>query len=478
MDSTFSQRRCRTFSAAEPQSANEFDRPQPLKNAAAIKKPPVKTGVINLFGYFDQVLFPFFLPLSYVGMVLCNGIDLEHEIQSQGESNLTFQILLKLALLAIGLSVGAWGWWNRQAVRTVLSSLPGMFLLVLVGWHFFSAPMAIAPMKAAAAAFSCLSVLLLTACMLTEYGVKYFVLATMVGIGLFCFGGAALYVVNPKLATFHEVLSSVVQVDRFAGLSHPNGLGRYAAMMIVLSLAATAENYFSWKWVIPIAATSVAFLLASLSRTPVIAAFFAAVALMLPLLRRKETYLAVASMFFLALAAYLVIESSIGFDAVQDKIIRKGTKSGSAEEVTSLTGRTDIWAYAISRSAEKPMFGYGTGSTAAVMEDRSGHAHNMILQPMLAMGFPCALIVVGILLLNGFYAVRLDNSVLRGVLIFLIVLGAVETSVLGSFPDAMTTLWFGITLLPIVLVTQKTSRDLRTDMDLSGGYNLATTPNS
>jgi len=64
------------------------------------------------------------------------------------------------------------------------------------------------------------------------------------------------------------------------------------------------------------------------------------------------------------------------------------TRSGSMEEVTSLTGRTHIWPIVIDYFFESPLFGYGTGSSRYILPKltKVTHAHNLWLQILLEGG--------------------------------------------------------------------------------------------
>ncbi len=444
MDSLIPDRRCRSFSSEiSPPSRDAVPAMQPSRQAR-----------MDLAGFFNLVLYPIFLQVSYIGMVFVNNIDLAKEIQTGG-SSFTFQNLIRLAFLALSLVVGAWGWWHREKVRLLLSSLPGLFILALAGWHFVTVPMALDPTKAFVSAFSFVAIVMITTAMLAEFGFRKFVLATLFGALLYVLVSIGLYLVAPEMATFKEVMNRIVTVERFGGLSHPNILGKYAVLMLILTIGCIADGYINWKWVVPILVLAAGVLVASKSRTPIIAGTAAALMIMLPLLRMRGTYLAIAAGCLIGILGYMTIESSLGFDFVLEKIISKGTKTGSADEVTTVTGRTDIWQYSLARSVERPIFGWGAASTPIVMEDMSGHSHNIILHPILAIGFPGGMMVIMLILLNFVTAIRLNSAVVRGCLIFLVVIGLVESPLLGSFPDALTCIWLATTLLPVYLVLER-----------------------
>ncbi len=426
------------------------------EGVAASNLPHPQVEPLNLVGFFDNVLYPKLLMFCFVGMMFGNAMDLAKEIQGADESNLSFQILYKLFFMMIGLLLSAWGWWFRPRVRFLMTTVPGLMLLTLGGWHLVTAPMALIPTKAFIAFMSYMTVLLVCFCLLVEYGKKVALLASMIGLLLYSIVSVVLYFVSPEMATFKEVMNDVVTVERFGGLAHPNVIGRYAVLTILLAGLALRLGYMRWKWMIPIGAISVGVLLASLSRTPVIAGVAASSLILMPLIRYGKTYVVIALLAMGVVASFLAVESTIGFDVVFDRLIQKTTKTGSTEEITTGTGRTDIWAYSIVKTAERPIFGWGIGSTPIVMEERSGHSHNLLLHPALALGLPGVTLVLMILIYNIRWAFKQRDLFIGTMLLFILVLGLVESPLLGSFPDGVCMLWFIITILPILTILEKT----------------------
>jgi exopolysaccharide production protein ExoQ len=423
------------------------------KNSSRVaSRTTAKAKPINLLMFIDTVLFPFLLQLAFFGMFFGNTIDVSREIKGIGESQFNFQILYKLGFMMLGIGVGGWGWWFRKDVRFVLLTLPGLLLIALGGWHFATIPMALIRDKALISCVSYFSALIVTVVTLMEFGMKRTTLLAIAAMFAYSVASIGLYVVAPELATFKEVMNDVVTIERFSGLAHPNFLGRYATLTMVLSLAAISMGYMNWRWFIPLSIVSIGCLIASLSRTPVIAGAAAIAVISIPLLKRRDTYMAIAMLAVAVGLGLLFIERTIGTDYITDRIIEKTTKTGSSEEIKTGTGRTEIWKYSIEKSAERPFFGWGMGSTSLVMEDQSGHSHNILLHPILALGLPGGVLVGVILTLNLAAAYRWKHPILQSVIVFIVVLGLIESPLLGPFPDGVCMLWFTITILPILLI--------------------------
>ena len=84
------------------------------------------------------------------------------------------------------------------------------------------------------------------------------------------------------------------------------------------------------------------------------------------------------------------------------------TKTGDVTELTSATGRTEIWAEAIRLIGERPLTGYGLNSSPALMEDFSYHTHNLVLHATFSGG-----VVAGLLVMAALFGMRLRGFPVR-----------------------------------------------------------------
>ncbi len=94
----------------------------------------------------------------------------------------------------------------------------------------------------------------------------------------------------------------------------------------------------------------------------------------------------------------LAVDDSLGERASQSV-----SRSGESSEITTLTGRTEIWEIAIDAVRERPLAGIGAGSTHEVFlvaqeDDRIGfavtHGHNLVVQLLLSGGVAAAVVVM------------------------------------------------------------------------------------
>lgn len=97
------------------------------------------------------------------------------------------------------------------------------------------------------------------------------------------------------------------------------------------------------------------------------------------------------------------------------------SRSGRVDEITSFTGRSDIWAAIIPRIAASPWFGYGLGSPRIVVSEayvgRWGQtyesAHNWFLEALISFGVVGAAMLAGFLVLLAWQVWRLRGQVHR-----------------------------------------------------------------
>lgn len=122
------------------------------------------------------------------------------------------------------------------------------------------------------------------------------------------------------------------------------------------------------------------------------------------------------TMFLVLLGATLALAMTYPglMDSVMSGLASAFSRSGSVSELTTLTGRQDIWAACWKLFLDQPIFGYGLGSVRVVLplaySDVWGNtmstAHNMLLESLLSVG------VAGTIPLLALIAVCLRTLVL------------------------------------------------------------------
>lgn len=234
-----------------------------------------------------------------------------------------------------------------------------------------------------------------TRCELQRAWTLIFVLASAIVVG-----SLALYIVAPSFA----VATHVAGEGRVRGLTGaPNSLGQIAAMACIGAVyVATTSQRRALRALAAIGLLfSAGMLLLTGSRT---ALFGLGVSLLLPSLMRGAVGLTVLASVIagsLVAVAYpdlvhaVVVAVAAGF-----------SRTGHAAEITTFTGRIEIWRACVAIWWLAPWLGYGLGSPRTVIPDAwsfrwggsTGSAHNFLLESLLSFG------VVGTALLLAFVA--------------------------------------------------------------------------
>ncbi len=181
--------------------------------------------------------------------------------------------------------------------------------------------------------------------------------------------------------------------DRVAGVfTDPNTLGQTAAVGALAALLLL--THFKRGDLAAISgAICLVGLVASQSRT---AAGGVVVALALTIVRSRTARAIGVGGLMVVAALVATLPGAVSF-AVDEL-----TRSGDPQEVATFTGRTRVWTAVLDEVPERPIIGYGAGSSPEVLSGliRDGrvtwpalHAHNAVLQMMLSGG------VVGLALL-------------------------------------------------------------------------------
>lgn len=358
-----------------------------------------------------------------------------------GETGLDLQNGTKFAAWALMLAMALRHW---RLIAHYLRD-PGLRLAALfAGFALASAAWSPVPAYTAGCAignFAWLGLAILAVSKLSDAVIRRVLLWSLfaeVAIGLV--GGIAV----PDLTW---MAPSDMETDyRLRGVSgHPNLLAQHAALLVLALLSARDAKLVGPR------ASLVVFLAAGLalvlsgSRVTVIAT---AVAWLVPSLRDRgmlrQTVMALVGLVILGLGL-----KTLGTMPDLGDLLGGLSRSGSASEITTLTGRTDLWAIAWEHFLEHPLLGWGFNGTERLMADSVGrtfegnavNAHNVVLQSLMTLG------LCGSLLVAGLFAVLIMRSVSRPdatrdrFVIYLLILGTGEAEPL-SVPMTMSFLLF------------------------------------
>jgi O-antigen ligase len=231
----------------------------------------------------------------------------------------------------------------------------------------------------------------------------------ILGCGCFVVVMAVSAVALPRSITWDlpDAYTVNQQVERFRGLlSNPNDVG--VLMLITVGPTLAIWNRFEpsrKKWLGAIALLAVAEAGIADSRTPFVALAVGIFCYVLWRYRLRGILL-LAGAGVVAVAALPLLGHSIA----------EYTGRG---DVTTLTGRTDMWAYVVQEIKSRPFFGYGYEVAGAIFQSKyfplwygpwdegpQSSLHNGYLNHMIGVGIPATLFWLFIVLRPWWFALR------------------------------------------------------------------------
>lgn len=360
------------------------------------------------------------------------ALNINFRVREVGDVGLDWQNGLKFSVWIGVIAVAALRWHRIGRITRD----PALILAVAyAAVCLASAAWSPTPAYTAASAVGLVSQLCLAALLATELGEERTLgimtasLAAFVALGLL--GGVAF----PDLA--FSPPSDVETAYRLQGFSgHPNILGQQAAILCLLAAAGRRTGMLGRRGLWVAMALGLAAVLASRSRFGLTAFLlsWAHVALRgRPILPMACLALAFAGAATLLFAAVHPLPNPTA-------LFSDLSRTGTSDEILTLTGRTDLWTAAAGKIAERPLFGWGyNGTEGLLLEDldKSFHgsgvnAHNMTVQTLLSVGILGSLPAFGFL---GILIARMlrDPEDLRDLVTgFILVNGLGEVEIFGT----------------------------------------------
>ena len=363
-------------------------------------------------------------------------------------------LLLKLAVAGLAWVIGIWGFASSSQTRQLLCTLPGILLLALTTLFFISSLISPAESKliSFASALILMGYLLFVASSLTTIGLDSMVRGFLIGLTVYLGLAWLIYLLFPTFAEFHEYTDATTTVTRMGGLAHPNSIAREAAATLIVALAVfrhcTSGRDRSRKATLAlllIIGLVFVTMFATLSRTSVLAAGAGAAMLLFDKLYNRLGVV-IALMGLIAILSAVWVSGVVSNDSVAASATSALTKSGELEELTSLTGRTQIWQEAIRLISQRPLTGYGLDSAASVMSKEAVGTHSLLLNVMFSGGVIAGWVMLGLLVINLWIAISSPQPLFRGLATYVLVSGLVEDTIFPSFPATFTLLWIAMLL--------------------------------
>lgn len=307
-------------------------------------------------------------------------------IREYSDKDVDFQVLIKIG---VWISVAAIATiharrWIHLLMRPV--NIPWVLFLV---WLFVTALVAPKPVYTLVSAFTVFSSVIFAAYIFNKHEPVEIFATIVAAIAVFSAVSIVVYFVLPEFGHYVYWYNEERFVSpRLAGIAgSANNMALVAAFGLVATGLYAAEFHRINRFFAPVsAAICVVALLMTQSRTPFAMALV--ILFMHYFLNSRRLYAAL----FVASAGMVLLAALIPMG--QETLLKAVSRSGDISEVTSFTGRTEIW-YAVLKLAElHPWMGYGYASSVFVLPEHmsevgflTSHAHNLLLQLLFTTGW-------------------------------------------------------------------------------------------
>jgi O-antigen ligase len=354
---------------------------EPSLSIAVVAAPMVIAATIVAFGAIGGNRAATLI-LVFMAIFL---IDIVFRVRDYQDKGVDFQVVLKLA---------AWGLIGLVAILnprywlgTILvpSNIPWIMFLI---WLLFTATLSPIPAYSAVSAFSICAYAMFCAYIFARFDHVEIIAAMVASIVVFCAISIVIYFAIPEFGRYVYWLNEQRYVSgRLAGVAgSANNMGRIAAFGLLL-VGLYAREFSSYSRLLTITAVlimSVALVMTN-SRTSM--AMIAAILFAVYALNWRRLYIAIFGVSAALVCMALLLPAG-------DEALKLISRSGNLEEVTSMTGRTDIWYAVLKLAEEQPITGHGYASSILVLPQHerevgflTSHAHNLVLQLLLTTGW-------------------------------------------------------------------------------------------
>ena len=352
-----------------------------------------------------------------------------------------FQLILRLGLCA---ACGLYGLAHLPLALDKLGRFPLAWMAILGVWATVTAPFAANMFQATAACGVLWCVLLFVPAVVTQLGVTRSLQTILLASVFYLVGQWALYFTVPELGRGEELLPGGEIIYRVGADSQQLGLEATALIGILLVLRRQRRISSNWFWLL--LALAVVTLIGAKSRTSAIAAIAGVAFLGLRRLGSRQ----VAKLGAIAAASAVVLLILVATDTISvdlDSAAASVSRSGTSQEITSVTGRATIWEFVLLKITESPVIGWGYCCASAASQDfehHLRHAHNEILNAALCLGIVGAVLLVGMFLQQIIAACTTRDELPIFVTVVTLIAGITEPVLLISMPPVLMILWIMI----------------------------------
>ena len=371
-------------------------------------------------------------------LVLTSHIALNAE---KAEVGLDAVVLVKLAFTGLALLLGANGFLSDLRVRAVALSWPAVLIPAIFCLYVFSSLHSSSTVEALVSSTSIIAVYLLTITAAIQLGRIKILEIVFYGSALFILVSWLIYFGKPDIGVMMEEVSGVGFVRRMSGLSHPNTLGQFCGLNLVVGIVLYVTYGRRKLLFVGLCLIALAALVNSLSRASALAFFFAVIV-------GYRSYFVTRNFMKLMLAGAILVAFYLVFYLAEadvgnaiDRRMAMLSKSGDSEEITSGTGRSQIWAKSISLMRQRPVIGYGPATSKKLLADYSSYTHNLILNVVLSSGVLGGGLAVTMCVSRLTMMVFMRSAAADALATFVLINGLVENTIFSTICGLPTICW-------------------------------------
>lgn len=314
---------------------------------------------------------------------------------------------------------------------------PVAFYLLLLGYIAASVFWSRFPMISAAFFGVWMVFTLLAARLIRQNGIGAVTRVLHCSLLTVCVFSLVTYSFGLDSAVFSEAVSNAISVRRLKGITgSPNTLGSLAGISMVLSCFYFSVMKQRTRIIYCSVTVSAVTLYLSYSRTCQLAAI-----LCCGILFYFEVHIKFLRFLMVALIFSGIAYASLNTENLD---LASRTKSGDVNEITTLTGRTSIWAEAFKKIQQRPIAGGGLGAAKWLMAEGGYEydrtyttSHNFILESLLEFGAVGTVLYFCVFTLTFFQILKMNSaynshkSLFLLLLFYISVLGITEKSFIG-----------------------------------------------
>ncbi len=386
--------------------------------------------------------------LGLLGALAFNIANLRSEDAAE-KVGLDAQVLLKLGFVGLCSLYGGVQLFRDQRLYAVLSTWPTIVLAMLSGLFFLTSVTALEPLHAFVSAATIAGVMMATVAIALKLGPANVLQLGWLALAIhfaFCW---LLFLFVPSIGVFYEPIAGGEFFARMGGLSHPNTLGQYSGLFVILTAVLLRSQRYSQivRWTMWLSLfLAMGALVLSVSRSSVIATVFTLVVIFRNdwLRGRGLRWTLIGGTLALGALVVLVLSTDIS-EVVGTRLAESFSKSGDADELTSGTGRNVIWNYSLKLIGESPLFGYGLTSSKLLLANYTFYTHNLVLNVALSSGVFAAGLTLLLIVNQLVRAILSPQMAADAILLFIVVNGLME-NVIFEYIGAGATILFALSV--------------------------------